>query len=141
MVLTCVLFRVSGYQSTSSEMTFSGSPSVVVEDSMTLTLSWDEVEFASNSLTTMAPSVVYLLLWRTEGSEIWRKAVMTTNLHTSISGAHAQYVDLEFLLTAVDREGVVAEVRPQYPTTGYDVGGEGYWTYSIIPMRNACIKI
>ena len=118
------LFLVPGYESSTDGLEFAASPDIAVEDSMTLTFSWDSIELTSGAATTTTPSVVYLLFWRTENSDIWRKAVMTTNLYTSISGAHAQYVGLEFLLTAVDREGVVAEVRPQYPPPGYDVGGK-----------------
>ena len=50
---------------------------------------------------------------------------MTSNGFTDISGAHAQYVGLEFKLAAVTQNDVIAEDRPVYPPAGYTSPGMG----------------
>ena len=110
-------------QSTGPAWTFESSPTLTVVDDTTLTLNWIPA-IPSQTTSSTDASVVYLLLWRTEGNAIWRKAVMTTNDFTNISGAHAQYVGLEFMLAVVNPSGIVVHARPAYPPPGYEKPGK-----------------
>ncbi len=76
-----------------------------------MSIRWSRPQPMHPSVTTDKIPVVYLVLWRCDTIPEWRKADMTSDLHTTIKGDHSQYSGIQFLLVTTSSRGVVADVN------------------------------